>query len=119
MITEVAGQPPPMQAVPVTEEVVLYDLDYWVAHGKELMHALIYLQGIEQPVSYRPMEEGGPRPEPLVYSIDEVARLLNISRSHAYESVQRGQLPHIKLGARILIPRAALDRMLEAPASDS
>ena len=34
-------------------------------------------------------------------------------RNFAYELVRQGELPVIRFGKRLLIPRAALDRMLE------
>ena len=43
----------------------------------------------------------------------EAAELLGISRNNAYELVKRGELPVIRLGKRLLIPRVALDKMLE------
>ena len=46
------------------------------------------------------------------YSVDEVAALLGIGRNGAYEGVRSGQIPAIRIGKRILIPKAALDRML-------
>ena len=51
--------------------------------------------------------------EPKTYSVDQAARLLGIGRSAAYEAVTRGQLPSVRIGRRVLIPRAALDRLLE------
>jgi excisionase family DNA binding protein len=100
--------------------ITLVDPDWWYHHPAEWGEVM---REVAAPFAPRGVVSAAPAPsprtEPLVYSIEQVARLLGISRSHAYESVQRGQLPHIKLGARILIPRAALDRMLEAPASDS
>ena len=45
-------------------------------------------------------------------SVDDAAYLLNISRAFAYELVARGELPAIRLGRRIVIPRAALDELL-------
>ncbi len=50
--------------------------------------------------------------ERLVLSVDDAAYLLNISRAFAYELVARGELPAIRLGRRIVIPRAALDELL-------
>ena len=47
-----------------------------------------------------------------VYSVDEVAALLGIGRNGAYESVRSGQIPSIRIGKRILVPKAAFDRML-------
>jgi excisionase family DNA binding protein len=47
-----------------------------------------------------------------VLTVDEVAQLLRISRTAAYEAVNRGEIPAVRIGRRWLIPRAALDRML-------
>lgn len=58
--------------------------------------------------------------EPLTYSVAQAARLLGISRSHAYDLIARGEFPVTTrtLGRRRLIPRAALDRYLAGePAS--
>jgi len=48
----------------------------------------------------------------LTLSVGQVSRLLQISRNSAYEGVRSGQIPSIKIGNRILIPRARLMRML-------
>jgi len=52
--------------------------------------------------------------EPLVYSVEEAARLLGISRAYAYQLITRDKFPvRVRhLGRRRLIPRAALDRYL-------
>jgi excisionase family DNA binding protein len=50
----------------------------------------------------------------LTYSITEAAELLGIGRNSAYEAATRGDLPAIKLGRRLLVPKAALHRLLEA-----
>jgi excisionase family DNA binding protein len=50
---------------------------------------------------------------PVLLRVDEVARLLQISRSLAYQLVASGALPAVRLGARqIRIPSAALDAWL-------
>ena len=49
----------------------------------------------------------------LTYTVDEVARMLGISRGLAYEMVNRGELPSIRLGRRVLIPCRAFDRWLD------
>ena len=54
---------------------------------------------------------------PLVYTVVETAALLGISRTHAYELVSRGELAHVRLGKRIVIPRSALERMLDVVAT--
>lgn len=57
--------------------------------------------------------------KPLTYKIEEAAQLLGIGRNHCYEAARRGDIPSIRIGRRLLIPRAALDRMLESPADPS
>ncbi len=51
--------------------------------------------------------------KPLVYSVAEAGKRLGLSRGSMYEAVHTGQIPSIKVGRRILIPRVALDRLLE------
>ncbi len=48
----------------------------------------------------------------LVLTVDEAAYLLNISRSLAYELIARGELPALRLGRRIVIPRVMLEELL-------
>ena len=48
----------------------------------------------------------------LVVTVPEAAQLLGISRTHAYELVARGELVHLRLGRRIVVPRHALNAML-------
>jgi len=45
-----------------------------------------------------------PKPERLTYSVEEVAEVLGISRAFVYECVNRGEIPHLRIGRRILIP---------------
>ena len=52
------------------------------------------------------------------YTVEEAARVLGISRNSAYEAVRLGQVSHLKIGRRIIIPRAALERMLELQPGD-
>jgi excisionase family DNA binding protein len=54
-----------------------------------------------------------PTTERLVFTVDEAAYLLNISRSLAYELIARGELPALRLGRRIVIPRVTLEELLE------
>ena len=49
----------------------------------------------------------------LAYTVEEAARLLGIGRSAAYEGVRTGQIPSIRIGRRILVPKAALEQMLD------
>jgi len=59
--------------------------------------------------------DGSPAPpttERLVLTVEEAAYLLNVSRTLAYELVARGELPALRLGRRIVIPRATLDELI-------
>lgn len=51
-------------------------------------------------------------------SIVEAAKRLGIGRNQAYEAAERGDIPSIRIGKRILVPRLALERMLEGSARD-
>jgi len=42
----------------------------------------------------------------------EVGNLLGLSRSTTYEAARRGEIPTIRFGRRIIVPTAALRRMV-------
>jgi excisionase family DNA binding protein len=45
-------------------------------------------------------------------TIEEAARALGIGRSAAYLAAHRGDLPVIRIGRRYVVPRVALERLL-------
>lgn len=49
----------------------------------------------------------------LCLRVKDAAAMLGLSRNFTYELVKQGKLPMIKFGKRLLIPRAALEKMLE------
>lgn len=51
--------------------------------------------------------------QPLVYTIEEAARLLRIGRAAGYQAARAGQLPTIRVGRTLRVPRAALERLLD------
>ncbi len=53
------------------------------------------------------------------YSIPEIAKELGIGRSAAYEAARTGEIPTIRIGKRILVPVAALERMLAQASNDA
>ncbi|MCU1485981.1 MAG: Helix-turn-helix domain protein [Actinomycetia bacterium] len=56
----------------------------------------------------------------LTLTVPEAAVALGISRALAYELVARGQLPSLRLGRRIVVPRQALERLIgEADATSA
>jgi excisionase family DNA binding protein len=51
-------------------------------------------------------------------SVEEAARILGVGRGTAYDAVRTGELPHVRVGRRIVVPRHALNALLgmnEAP----
>ena len=46
-------------------------------------------------------------------TVDEAAAALGIGRATAYEAVRRGEIPSIRLGRRIVVPTAAIVRLLD------
>ncbi len=57
--------------------------------------------------------------ERLTLTVEEAAELLGISRAFAYILVARNELPSVRLGRRLVIPRRALHRLLDVEASAS
>ena len=54
-----------------------------------------------------------PMNERLTFTVDEVARLLGVSRSGAYDSITRGEIPSFNIGRRVLVPRDVFLEMLK------
>ena len=48
----------------------------------------------------------------LALSVPEVAELLGISRGLAYELVARRELPALRLGRRLVVPRHLIEALL-------
>lgn len=51
--------------------------------------------------------------ERLVYTVAEARQTLGISRGLMYEAIRTGTIPSVRIGRRILIPKAALERLLD------
>ncbi len=54
------------------------------------------------------MEETGK----ITYTVDQCAVLLGLSRNSTYVAIARGEIPALRLGRRIVVPRAALEQLL-------
>jgi excisionase family DNA binding protein len=52
--------------------------------------------------------------ERLTLTVEEAAALLGVSRALGYELVARGEIPCLRLGRRIVVPRRAIEAMLDA-----
>lgn len=49
----------------------------------------------------------------LVRTVSEAATLLGISRALAYRLVRTGELRHIRLGRRVVVPNIAIEEILD------
>ena len=54
---------------------------------------------------------------PTVLTVVEVAKILRIGKISAYQAIERGEVPSIRIGRRILIPRFALEQLLTRPSA--
>lgn len=54
----------------------------------------------------------------LLLTVEEAARVLRLSRAFTYELIARGELPVIRFGRRVLIPREALRQHVLAELGD-
>ena len=84
----------------------------------ELLGLMRSMMEIEPPAPISLMPDAGDVPVDLdlpdkpMLSVEEVAAILGIGRGTAYQCARSGEIPSLRLGHRILIPRAALIRML-------
>ena len=60
----------------------------------------------------RDKSRGDQMDERLTLTVEEAAKSLGIGRGLAYEMVRTGEIPTIRLGRRLLIPRAQLQQLL-------
>ena len=53
--------------------------------------------------------------EKATLTIKEAAAYLGIGKNLCYDRVKTGEIPVIKIGKRLLVPRRALEKRLEEP----
>ena len=53
--------------------------------------------------------------ERLTLTVEQAGELLGISRALAYEMARTGRLPTLRFGKRIVVPKKAIESMLERP----
>jgi len=67
---------------------------------------------IKQPASLaprrQPLSDG-----PTYPSVEHLARDIGVSRQACYRAIKSGVIPHIKIGRRIILPRAAISDWLK------
>ena len=49
----------------------------------------------------------------LTLNIEETAKILGIGRNLCYDRVKTGEIPVIRIGRRLVVPRRALEKLLE------
>ena len=52
----------------------------------------------------------------LTMTVPQAAKRLGIGRNAAYQAVRRGEIPAIRVGGRILVPKRAFDDLLRGRA---
>ncbi len=72
-----------------------------------------------QPAHAPQQPDADPAGTPLLVAVPDAARLLGIGSTFAWELVRAGAIPSVKLGRRVLIPRAALERLAGMHASET
>jgi excisionase family DNA binding protein len=58
-------------------------------------------------MSSAPVEE-----KPAVLTVREAGTFLRMGRDAAYAACRRGDIPTIRIGRRVLVPRAGLEKLL-------
>lgn len=53
-------------------------------------------------------------PAPMTYRVEDIARILDIGRSSAYNLVRQGCFKTVRIGAAIRISRKSFDEWLES-----
>jgi excisionase family DNA binding protein len=54
---------------------------------------------------------------PWTYSVPEAGRLLGLSRNAAYDAARRHEIPCLRFGRKLRVPRVALERLLRGEAN--
>lgn len=94
--------------------ITLTQADWWCDHSDAMDEAIAVIEWEELRVERRtvgPVIEERPQLRSTM-TVEEAAKALGISRATAYEAVSRGEIPAIRIGRRILIPKVALEKLL-------
>ena len=60
-----------------------------------------------------------PLSQRLVYTVPEAGRLLGLGRNAAYEAAKRGEIPTIRIGRLLLVPKSPFHRLVGLNADES
>ena len=110
---------------PVVPDQIAYFTrpEAWADNARELADALAFVARTPGTGATSALATSAGAVSPVedrfVITVEEAAQLLGISRSFAYEAVQRGEIPLMRIGRRILVPKAALERFLSELGSEA
>lgn len=54
------------------------------------------------------------KPKRMAYTVKEASEMLGISKSRLYEMVQFGEIPYMKIGGKILLPKKEFESWLQS-----
>jgi excisionase family DNA binding protein len=57
------------------------------------------------------------KPERETFTVEEAGAILGLGRNASYAGAHNGQIPSIRVGKRLLVPRAALEKLLAGGAA--
>lgn len=100
---------------------VLTPGQYWLDNPDQVADAQEHIDDEHFEIAHRrPTEETEPfqpPPQRLTLTVEEAATLLGISRASAYEAVRKREIPSLRVGKRILVPRSQLQRLVDTDES--
>lgn len=90
------------------------------SHAEELLRlSQLHEKSLRRHIESSKTIRERPSPQPLsspdqklALSVDETVRLLGVSRNMVYEAIRQNRITAIRLGRRMLVPRAALEQLL-------
>lgn len=82
----------------------------------KMLDAMLRVKRVAQGAGSTAEPTPAPKPPeaPLIYTVPEVCAILSLGKNSVYAAIKRGEIPSIKLGGRIAIPKPAFDQMLAA-----
>lgn len=97
--------------------IVMSPGQYWLDHPDEVADAQEQIDDEHFEIAHRRSTEEAepfqPPPQRLTLTVEEAAELLGISRASAYEAVRKREIPSLRIGKRILVPRSQLERLID------
>ena len=52
---------------------------------------------------------------PECMTVTSAAEILGLSRNSCYQAIRNGEIPALRIGSRLIVPRRALEELLSAP----